>query len=157
MVIYEIHRKMIAVLKEHPEWVLKDRNFANPAGGYDDLIMAVIDWKHKTTLWQADGPATPPIHHEGKLLYEAESVWKQAEGLCAHMKDAAIGRCVLAVRDVATEFGEASNRCIRIDDVEVHRPVGGDLRGPVVVHCDDASVVGVVTEGVPGCLPRECD
>jgi len=39
------------ILKEHPEWVLKDRNFANPAGGYDDLIMAVVDWNSGARNW----------------------------------------------------------------------------------------------------------
>lgn len=39
------------MLKKHPEWVLKDRNFANPAGGYDDLIMAVIDWNSGARDW----------------------------------------------------------------------------------------------------------
>lgn len=38
-------------LKEHPDWVLKDRNFANPAGGYDDLIMAVVDWNSGARDW----------------------------------------------------------------------------------------------------------
>jgi hypothetical protein len=39
------------ILQEHPEWVLKDRNFANPAGGYDDLIMAVVDWNSGARDW----------------------------------------------------------------------------------------------------------
>ncbi len=64
--------------------------------------MTVIDWQNKRILWRADGPGTRPIHHDGKLLYADDSVWKQAEGLCIHMKDAAIGRSVLAVREVAS-------------------------------------------------------
>jgi len=39
------------LLLEHPDWILKDRNFANPAGGYDDLIMAVIDWNSGAREW----------------------------------------------------------------------------------------------------------
>lgn len=39
------------ILKEHPEWILKDRNFANPAGGYDDLIIAVLDWNSDVRNW----------------------------------------------------------------------------------------------------------
>jgi hypothetical protein len=39
------------ILKEHPDWVLKDRNFANPAGGYDDLIMAVVNWNSGARDW----------------------------------------------------------------------------------------------------------
>jgi hypothetical protein len=69
---------------------------------YGDNGMAVIDWKDKTTLWRADGNLALPIHHEGKLFHEADSVWKQREGLCFHMEDAAIGELVLAVRDIAT-------------------------------------------------------
>ncbi len=39
------------MLREHPDWVLKDRNFGNPAGGYDDLIMAVLNWNSGAREW----------------------------------------------------------------------------------------------------------
>ncbi len=39
------------MLREHPEWVLKDRNFSNPAGGYDDLIMAIVNWNSGARDW----------------------------------------------------------------------------------------------------------
>ena len=39
------------IFKDHPDWILKDRNFANPAGGYDDLIMAVINWNSGARDW----------------------------------------------------------------------------------------------------------
>ncbi len=42
------------VLRDHPDWVLKDRNFANPAGGYDDQIMAVINWNSGARQWILD-------------------------------------------------------------------------------------------------------
>ncbi len=53
------------ILREHPDWVLKDRNFSNPAGGYDDLIMAVINWNSGAKDWIL-----------GDLI-----VWKQQYGL----------------------------------------------------------------------------
>lgn len=39
------------MLRKHPEWVLKDRNFSNPAGGYDDQIMAVVNWNSPARDW----------------------------------------------------------------------------------------------------------
>jgi len=39
------------ILADHPEWVLKDRNAANPAGGYDDLTMAIVDWNSGARDW----------------------------------------------------------------------------------------------------------
>lgn len=39
------------MLRKHPDWVLKDRNFANPAGGYDDQIMAVVNWNSGAREW----------------------------------------------------------------------------------------------------------
>lgn len=39
------------ILREHPEWILKDRNFDNPSGGYDSHIMAVVDWNSGVREW----------------------------------------------------------------------------------------------------------
>lgn len=64
--------------------------------------MAVVDWEKKTLLHQTDAPLQPPVHSKGTLLYPARSAWKQAEGLCPHMKNAPIGQSVLALRDIAT-------------------------------------------------------
>jgi hypothetical protein len=39
------------ILREHPDWILKDRNFDNPSGGYDSHIMAVVDWNSGVREW----------------------------------------------------------------------------------------------------------
>ena len=39
------------VFKANPGWNLKDRNFANPAGGYDDQILAPVDWNSGFRDW----------------------------------------------------------------------------------------------------------
>jgi hypothetical protein len=39
------------ILKEHPEWILKSQNFSNPVGGYDDQILAVVDWNSGAKDW----------------------------------------------------------------------------------------------------------
>ncbi len=39
------------VLGEHPEWVLKDCSSANPTGGYDNHVLAVVNWNSGAAEW----------------------------------------------------------------------------------------------------------
>lgn len=39
------------ILREHPDWVLKDCNFANPTGGYDSHVLAVVNWNSGAREW----------------------------------------------------------------------------------------------------------
>ena len=39
------------IIEAHPEWILKDRNFANPTGGYSKDIMTVVDWNSPVRDW----------------------------------------------------------------------------------------------------------
>ena len=84
---------------------------------YGDNGITVIDWKSKRILWQVDGHVSCPIYQDGKLLYAAESVWKQREGLSEYEKNFAIGCSVLAMREIVTGNLVLEYECERFDSV----------------------------------------
>jgi hypothetical protein len=123
------------ILRTHPDWVLKDRNFANPAGGYDDQIMAVVNWNSDARQWILD-----------HLL-----AWKQQYGLDFIFFDS-LGNLGLKTRNYASADLADNFRGIARFVAEV-------TRAGIEVLCEGRSFLGVPHFGISndGNMESEAD
>jgi len=112
------------MLRTHPDWVLKDRNFSNPAGGYDDLIMAVVNWNSGARDWILDDLVT----------------WKKDYGLDFIFFDS-IGNLGLKTRNyMADDLADNFEGLVRF--------VAAVRRAGIEVICEGRSFVGAPHFGI---------
>ena len=112
------------MLRQHPGWMLKDRNFANPAGGYDDLIMAVINWNSGVRDW----------------ILEDLVAWKREYGLDFIFFDS-LGNLGLKTRNYAADD-------LADNFVGLMRFAAGVRRAGIEIICEGRSFIGAPHFGI---------